>query len=223
MKKLLLDAFLTNKEKLGKVSSWAVWENRSLGDYDSAVNTLNEIDSQSSLDSLNLNPNIVILALNFADRTEDDLDSYVMNFQSFHEHVEGVQKNDDKLKAICVDNNFLGAYLTDLVKYDEDGKPRGYRNSNSQEVGKKLRKDSNYESVQINNLIQELLELGVKNPLIISLGDEVKKSIQRNKQLLQSELGPDTNFKFIYHYSYRHKGNHDIEVYKQTVRKQLMR
>lgn len=208
--------FDANRKKYGACSSWAVWNMgacehlryapdavRAPKFYlNRAVASLNGIASQADLTALGwtLNPNVVLVALNFAER--DDLTKTAIEDIAFHAfHEETTTTSDQRLRDACCGTPMWGGYITDLVKI-VDGRIQPIRNSQSKPI-KKMLSDECFRTEQVNGLVEELQQLQVASPVIISLGNDVHNVLTRPtvRKRLNSQLGRDTRILKITHYS----------------------
>ena len=132
---MCFERFESNRAKYGQCSSWAVW-NQGACEYlrfepdaeaapgfflNTSVRKLNAICSQRDLDGLGwrLNPNVVLVALNFAERDERTKAATAgIDYHAFHEETS--LTSDQRLRDACCGTGLWGGYLTDLVKFDGD-------------------------------------------------------------------------------------------------------
>ena len=208
--------FDSNRKHYGLCASWAVWKigacerMRYAPDSDKApklflnraVETLNSISSQTRLDESEwqLNPQVVLVALNFADR--DEAVQEATNSVAFHAfHEETSTTSDHRLRDVCCGTPLWGGYITDLVKI-VDGQVQPLRNSNASDVMKLLKSDR-FRHEQVAGFVEELKQLNVSSPTIIAMGNDVHRVLSRPEvaQQLHSELGPETKVLKITHYS----------------------
>ncbi|MDU1522794.1 MAG: hypothetical protein E6905_10105, partial [Actinomyces sp.] len=142
--------FDANRKRYGGCASWAVWDQGSCEHLrfepapddapgfflNRAVKSLNAISGQTDLKKLGwqLDPNVVLVALNFADRDEATQAATAgLAFHAFHEETSST--SDQRLRDACCGTRLWGGYITDLVKI-MDGKIHPIRNSKSSPIKK---------------------------------------------------------------------------------------
>lgn len=132
-------------------SSWALW-----GD---SVNDMS-IFALENEPWKKLNNKVVIVGLNASNPVE--------NFNNFHfvDSMKSGRAFDYRLKMVLENTIFYGAYLTDLVVFDNDYNP------NSKEVGVTNR--------HINDFLEEINDV-CDNPIIIALGGSVDEALKKYK------------------------------------------
>lgn len=210
------ECFAANRDAYGACSSWAVWDQGACEhlrfqpaavkapDFwlNRAVAKLNGVSSQAELDALgwSLNPNVVMVGLNFAERDEQtQVATAGLKHHAFHE--ETTLTSDQRLRDACCGTRLWGAYLTDLVKF-VDGQLTPVRSSKAKPIKKRLR-DEEFRNMQIQGLIDEINTLGVHDPTIIALGNDVHTYLTspESKTMLQEGLGTHTVILKITSYS----------------------
>ena len=169
---------------------------------DSVVRTFGDVRSQQDLDSdlPSLRTDLVLVALNFAERTADITNvADGLSFASFHE--EFGCSSDRRLRDACKQNGLEGAYITDLVKM-QNGTVAPFRSSKSMPIIKLLR-DPSFVNEQVEGLCEELQTLGSHDPLIIGLGTEVYRALSAPASLgaFRECCGDGTQVARITHYS----------------------
>lgn len=188
-----INTFLQNRQTYGACSSWAVYDLANLNNskkpmfrvedlcFDPMVQTLMSLDNstdQSTFDSLGLNPNVVLLGLNFAQRDDhvgEVIKAHDLRYHSFHELRIPKSSPKDKKLAHLVNQipSLRGAYLTDFVKFDWNEELKPYINTQSNQVAQILDRYKDFAHIQINGLIRELKSIGSTDPLIVCMGADV--------------------------------------------------
>jgi hypothetical protein len=183
------DIFEKIKEKHGKYASWAVWMNEREG-YDPEsfnIDDLSIFNKENNPQLLQeLNPNIVMVGLNFggssgiidAEQLKNDPD-----FKNFHNVGKGCW--DFKLRYAIRNTELYGAYLTDIVKYYSASYAKGAVINNQQK---------NKESKEI--FLDELKDLGCKNPIIIAMGGKTYKKLTELFGSVKYNIIPITHYSF---------------------------
>ena len=228
------ERFESNRSKYGQCSSWAVW-NQGACEYlrfepdaeaapgfflNTSVRKLNAICSQRDLDGLGwrLNPNVVLVALNFAERDERTKAATAgIHYHAFHEETS--LTSDQRLRDACCGTGLWGGYLTDLVKFDGD-ELTPFRSSKADPIIRRLR-DPAFRQMQVSGLIKELEALGSRSPVVVALGNEVFSALNQtsSKQAISETLGGDTKILKVTHYSKAAGIRHSD--YVAVVRKQI--
>lgn len=199
------------RTRYGLCGSWAVWNESTWHPYpirapqlvlDSVVRTFAGVRSQHHSDSdlPSLRTDLVLVALNFAERAPDITDvTDNLSFASFHE--ECGRTSDRRLREACKGNGLEGAYITDLVKM-RNGTLAPFRSSKSMPINTLLR-DPRFVREQVEGLCEELQTLGSRNPLIVGLGAQVYKALYAPASLsaLRECCGDGTQVARITHYS----------------------
>lgn len=199
------------RTRYGLCGSWAVWNESTWHPdpirapqlvLDSVVRTFAGVRSQHHLDSdlPSLRTDLVLVALNFAERAPDITDvTDNLSFASFHE--ECGRTSDRRLREACKGNGLEGAYITDLVKMRNDTLAP-FRSSKSMPINTLLR-DPRFVREQIEGLCEELQTLGSRNQLIVGLGAQVYKALYAPASLgaLRESSGVGTQVARITHYS----------------------
>lgn len=209
------EVFQQVREAYGTCASWAVWDQGACERLryqpdprvpsfflNRAVKRLNAVNSQADLDGLGweLDPHVVLVALNFAERTGEVRDVVSrLNFHAFHE--ETTVTSDQRLRDACCGTPLWGGYITDLVKMHR-GVVQPVRNSSAAEVARLLR-SSEFRRDQINGLVAELQLLGCSDPLIVSLGNDVHRVLSSLSvtDRLKEICGQGTRVVKVTHYS----------------------
>jgi len=152
------------KGKYGSVASWAIWAKQ--GDLPkSNMGDLSVLDPEVDKDLLSkLNPNIVLVALNFAaDIDHDDWDV-------FHKYRR--YGTDFKTRFALKDTQLWGAYMTDILK--------NYPEVDSLKVLSHLKKHPELERENVESFRQELKDIGAENPRLVAFGNTVYDILKRN-------------------------------------------
>ena len=188
---MCFERFESNRAKYGQCSSWAVW-NQGACEYlgfepdagaapgffvNTSVRKLNAICSQRDLDGLGwrLNPNVVLVALNFAERDERTKAATAgIDYHAFHEETS--LTSDQRLRDACCGTGLWGGYLTDLVKFDGD-ELTPFRSSKADPIIHRLR-DPAFRQMQVTGLIKELEALDSRSPVVVALGNDVFQCLE---------------------------------------------
>jgi hypothetical protein len=196
------EMFCSIKEKHGAYASWAVWVNEVEGrdpvKYDIDNLSVFNLDKNPKL-LQDLKPNIVMVGRNFggnAGLIEPEQLKNVPPLKNFH-YPDGYQIDpetgkrkrkptwDHKLRYAFRGTEFYGAYLTDIVKYYS----ASYANSSIINSQKK-----NEESKRI--FMEELSDLGCKNPLIIAMGGPAYYKLTELFGNVKYTIVPITHYSF---------------------------
>lgn len=205
------------KEKYGKCSSWAIWEDdrydmNGHGYYlNTAVKTLNKDLSSKDIERLGPHQDAILIALNFGMRDEtkesafNDIKLHLndLTFASFHEELDILKFSGDRRQKLAYKGTKLwGAYITDLIKYNRDGDIEAFEDSNSDaDELNALISDKSYMDIQISGLIEELKILEVCNPEIYVIGSKVYIELKNYEEVLKEALGVETKIVQLPHYS----------------------
>jgi hypothetical protein len=133
-----------------------------------------------------LNPNIVIIALNVSENIDKRPD-----FSNFH--VEG-KGYDFKMRYAFNGTILSGAYMTDIIK--------NFVGKNSKDTMKKLKEKPVLEKENIEIFTREIKDLGVSNPILIACGYDVERILKRNLNLLKKSFKSVSIIRII-HYSHQ--------------------
>lgn len=153
MTKLSLDTFNNIKTKYGEHASWAVWADQT-DRPKSNMGDLSIFDEKTILDVLN--PNIVLVALNFSVNVKK-----MRPFENFH----GENGEVYKLRFALKDTPLWGSYMTDIIK--------DFVEADSGKVEEYLEKNPKIVKDNLDSFQEELKELKVK-PILVALGVTVK-------------------------------------------------
>lgn len=212
------------KEKYGQYTSWAVWnfEEDSNFRYDlngkgylmnGAVKDLQNAQTDQDLEELALHQKAVILALNYGERDPEKSELFhglkeikeKEKFTVFHEELDlHKYKGDSRQKQEYKDTILWGSYMTDLIKFNEEGDLTSIEDSNS--ISKQLTaymKNEDFMQIQMDGLIEELQLLGTQNPVIFCLGGKVYNELKKKGRLeaLKEQFGANTQLIKLPHYS----------------------
>lgn len=175
------ERFEKAKEKWGKYSSWAIWSpadpHKGTKSNMSDMSVLNPDLNPNLLQSLK--PNVILLALNAADR-----DVEPVSWGNFHDSY--IHAQDYKTRLALWNTPLWGAYMTDLfvgLHNTDSGKVRSWAKNNPDEVTR-----------HIARLEEELSDIGAQQPVIIALGSVVY-------DIAQSVLGYKYIVEKMPHYS----------------------
>ena len=126
-----------------------------------------------------LNPNIVLVALNFSVAVADDWEP----FQNFHGKGGGAYKIRYAVKG----TPFWGAYMTDIIK--------DFPEKESNNVMTYLKDNPSIVADNIISFEQELEDIGSIDPLLICFGTD-------SFNILNKNLGEKYNILKVTHYSH---------------------
>ena len=172
-----LDKFEFIKSKYYYCSSWAVWAEEA-DKPKSNMGDLSVFDDENILQELN--PNIVLVALNFS------FSGVVKQpFSNFHSSNPRAQ--DYKTRYAVKDTRFWGAYMTDIIK--------DFPEKESNNVMKYLKATPSFEKKQISSFEQELKDIGSIDPLLICFGRVAYNILNKN-------LGEKYNIRKVSHYAH---------------------
>lgn len=170
--------FKTFVRKYRKIGSWAIWDPP--GD---TPKTNTEGMNWVTPDLWkNVKTDFVFIGLNLSSTHGDQGNEDWRNFHSSHRY-----QNDYKLRYALSGTQYWGSYLTDFLKH--------YKEVNSGEVIKELKKDPELLSKNIKRLENELSYFPNK-PVLVAMGTAVF-------ELLKNSLGSKYNIVKIKHYSCR--------------------
>jgi len=166
-------------EKYGHWASWAVWAEQEPNKPKSNLGDLTILDPQKNKSLLEqINPNVVIVALNFSDGA--------VKFPLGNFHDNNSVGTAFKLRYALKNTPLWGSYLTDIIKdYDqkESGKVVSYLSSNK-----------SIERKNVEIFREELKDLGSERPIIMALGNAVY-------EILKSNLGEEYEILKVPHYA----------------------
>ena len=163
------------KSKYGLHASWAIWGEEG-NTPKSNMDDLSFFEEDQILSKLN--PNIVLVGLNFS------VSGVVLNpFQNFHGQGGGAFKIRYALKNTA----FWGAYMTDIIK--------DFPEKESHNVMKYLRNNSDFIDKNIISFEEELKDIKADDPTILGFGND-------SYDILQTNLGSKYNIIKAMHYSH---------------------
>ena len=166
------------KEKYQYYASWAVWAEGELPMQN--VGDLSVLDPTLNTQLLEqLNPNIVLVALNIA---SDDIDEPWGNFHSGWHHAQ-----DYKIRYAVRDTPLWGAYMTDIIK--------DHPALVAANVHAHLAHNPDVLHQNIENFNQELKDIGAEKPKLIAFGNVVH-------DILIDNLADEFEIFSIRHYSH---------------------
>ncbi len=165
---ILRDRYENIRTKYGKVASWAVWDEK--GERPKSNMSPRAVFDLSLNPSLLdvLNPNIVMVGLNFSRQVE-----FTYAFSNFHD--ENPHANDFKIRYAFSGTPYYGAYMTDVLK--------NLVILNAQSVREYLKQNPESVRPHIDHFEAELIDLGVTKPIILAFGRDafgvLKKYLKR--------------------------------------------
>jgi hypothetical protein len=182
--------------KYGHYASWALWADEGKKPKDN-IGDLSIFDIEINKDLLKLiKPNIIFVGLNISRKIESPLANF---------HDTRPQAMDYKIRYALKNTPYYGGYMTDIIKDFEQkisGKVMTYLNRNK-----------TFELENIEIFLEEISDLKVKNPQIITFGNDAYKILFRN-------LSGEYDIVKIPHYShFISKENYKVEVDRILNRK----
>ncbi len=159
-----LEQFKKIKSKYQYLSSWAIWATEGETPK-SNIGDLTVLDPNINKNLLSqLNPEVVFVALNIS---RGDIKIPLGNF---HDHRPVA--TDFKIRFAFKDTPFWGGYMTDIIKDFEEkisGNVKDY-----------LSKNRDFEKQNVDIFLEELNDIGAKNPVLIAFGNEVFNILNRH-------------------------------------------
>lgn len=189
MTKLSIDTFNNLKKKYGGHSSWAVWAEQT-DKPKSNMEDLSIFENKEILETLN--PEIVLVALNFA------IDIKMKPWENFH----GKNGEVYKLRYALKNTHLWGAYMTDIIE--------GHVDPRAQSMMRHLAKHPEIVIKNIKRFENEINDLNVDKPILYALGHDVF-------EILNNNLSHKYKIKKISHYGWKVSK----ERYKERVWDQL--
>ena len=151
------------KKKYGHYASWAIWADGGEKPKDN-VGNLSVFNIETNAELLQqLNPNIILVGLNISRRIKLPLGNF---------HDVRSQAMDFKIRYALRDSPFWGAYMTDIIK-DFEQKVSG-------KMMRYLRTDKPFEEKNVEIFREEIKDLGIDNPTIITFGRDAHSVLSRN-------------------------------------------
>ncbi len=147
------------KKKYGPYSSWAIWNEvgtRPKSRMDASIFEKNTILAT-------LHTKYILVALNISRAIDIPLGNF---------HSTDSAATDYKTRYALIDTPLWGSYMTDIIKDFEEvasGKMREY-----------LKKNPTREKENIQSFLEELRFIGAENPVLVAIGDDSYKILQRN-------------------------------------------
>lgn len=158
------EQFKKIKSKYQYLSSWAIWAAEGATPK-SNIGDLSVLDPDINEKLLSqLNPEVVFVGLNIS---RGDIQIPLSNF-----HDSRSVATDYKIRFALHDTPFWGGYMTDIIKDFEE--------KNSGKVGDYLSKNRDFEKQNIEIFLEELIDIGAKNPVLIAFGNEVSNILNRH-------------------------------------------
>ena len=187
------------KKKHGGYASWAIWAIPEVWEGAGSRANMNDVSFFEDDQILTkLNPNIVLVALNFSNDAEFEKD-----FQNFH--GEGRGCCDYLIRLMLKDTPFWGAYMTDIIK--------GLPEKKSEKAMEIWKNDPPLRSSCIESFEQELKDIGAVDPYIVCLGSDVYKILKKHLPSNYTIAEP-----YSYHYSAWHiKDEKHIERIQEVI------
>jgi len=180
------------KEKWAFTSSWAVWADAgekpksNIGDV-----SIFDLSVNENLLSI-LNPNIIMVGLNVADRP------IMREWGNFHDLSPLGQ--DYKIRYAFNKTKYWGAYMTDFIKE--------YHETDSKKLKSQLNVNPKLIERNLLRFNEEINDIGAVNPLIIAFGNDAYSYMKKAKLHKKYRLIK------IMHYSHH--------ISKETYRKNVL-
>ncbi|WP_127470956.1 DUF2972 domain-containing protein [Thiomicrorhabdus aquaedulcis] len=183
-------------EKYGHVASWAVWA-KAGNKPKSNISDMSIFDLKNNPSLLdNLKTDTVMVALNFSRVV--NMPEPFLNFHDSNPHGQ-----DYKIRFALDDTDYLGAYMTDIIK--------DFPMLSSKDVLKHLKQNPHVIKEQINGFREELKFIQSNKPKIIAFGKDTFNILDQN--LDKSEY---SELIAITHYSHRiSKENYQIDTHEK--------
>mgnify|MGYP001442883506 CR=1 FL=1 len=109
-----------------------------------------------------LNPNIILVSLNISKGIPRIFGNW---------HPDYSSANDYKLRYALQDTPFWGSYMTDIIK--------NHPQMDSAKLIRELNQNPSLVQTNIDNFIQELKDIGAKNPILIAQGGATFKILKK--------------------------------------------
>ena len=158
------EQFQKIKSKYQYLSSWAIWATEGETPK-SNIGGLTVLDPKINKNLFNeLNPEVVFVALNIS---RGDIKIPLGNF-----HDSRGVATDFKIRFAFKDTPFWGGYMTDIIKDFEEkisGKVKEY-----------LSKNREFEKQNVDMFLEELNDIGAKNPTLVAFGNDVFSILNRH-------------------------------------------
>jgi len=160
------DKYKEIEKEYGYVCSWAVWEKAGKTPKSNIADmSIFDINKNPQLLKI-LEPNIVMVALNFARETTN----FKQPFMNFHDSNPYGQ--DYKIRYAFEDTPYYGAYMTDIIK--------NYPEVDSNKVFQNLKKNPNKVKENIDFFEKELNFICSEKPLILAFGTQAFEILEKN-------------------------------------------
>ena len=187
------------KKKYGGYASWAIWAMPEVWEGAGSRANMNDVSFFEDDQILTkLNPNIVLVALNFSIDVK-----FEKKFQNFHGGGRG--GGDYLIRLMLKDTSFWGAYMTDIIK-DLPMK----KSERAMEIWEN---DPALRSRSIESFEQELKDIGAVDPYIVCLGTDVYNILKKHLPSNYTIAEP-----YPYHYSAWHiKKEKHIERIQEVI------
>ena len=154
-------SFIDVKAKYGHMASWAIW--KKLDSTQKPKFGMGDISFFDSPETLQLNPNIVLVGLNISRKIE-------IPFGNFHPQYSTA--HDYKIRYALENTMFSGAYMTDIIK--------SFEQKFSTNVMSYLRKNPEFEKENIKSFEEELEFIGSSKPILIAFGNDCFNILNKN-------------------------------------------
>ena len=149
-------------KKYKNTSSWAIWKKRDITKNEKYG--MDDVSFFNNMESLELNPNIVLVGLNISGYLPED-----RPFCNFHPTSKS--SHDYKTRYALEDTKFWGCYMTDIIK--------DYEEKVGSNVIKYLNQNPDFENINIKIFEEELEDINAKNPILIAFGNSVYKLLNK--------------------------------------------
>lgn len=199
------------KRKYSDVASWAVWDEQ-LDKPKSNMGNMKWAKDEEKLCS-ELNPNFVFVGLNKSKRPDEnskDENSNAKNpWKNFHSGNS--RSHSYKLRYALKGTTFWGAYMTDLLKEEEE--------TDSKNEVPRFKKDKAALEKQMKDFEREISHLGGK-PVLVALGNATYDFLKPLKDKYPAiEKLPHYSYSRISKEQYRDKVRETLKTYRGGSKK----
>lgn len=152
------------KNKYCYHASWAIWSDEGEKPK-SNIGDLTILDPEKNTALLSqLNPNIIFVGLNIS---RGIIAAPLANF-----HDKRPESTDYKIRYALRGSPYWGGYMTDIIK--------DFNQVSSKEVIAFIRSNKWFEEKNVESFLQEIEDLGTRNPTIIAFGNDAFKILKKN-------------------------------------------
>ena len=188
---ITLEKFNYIKENYGDCASWAIWSSE--GETPTSnIGNLSVLDPAKNVNLLSqLKPNVIFVGLNKSRRGNKE------PFANFHSSYS--RAKDYNIRFAFKNTPYWGGYMTDIIK----DLPKNFDKKESVKVKNYLRKNKECERQNLKKFLQELDDIGAKNPKFIAFGKVTHEVLERNNETLKRYLNNEFKIFKIDHFSSR--------------------